>query len=135
MQSHRPADQSKIKLAISLLRIDSADIPPSARVCIPDIGTSSLSTKNSLKRTGAQAGLVETTDSRNSFNVARAARAEQELVEDVVEEEVRDELYCEMATNVVGIQYYRGWCNLSVLGTGSTHRNIKVLWDRVRKFV
>jgi len=132
MQSHRPADQSKIRLAVSLLRIDSADIPPSARVCIPDIGTSSLSTKSSLKRTGAQAGLVETTDSRNSFNVARAARAEHE---GVVEEEVRDELYCEMATNVVGIQYYKGWCNLSVSGTGSTHRNIEVLWDRVRKFV
>ncbi len=60
---------------------------------------------------------METTHSRNPSNVAHTSRIEDERVEDV-EEEVRDELYCEMATNVVGVQYYKGWfnCPFQVIG-------------------
>jgi len=36
----------------------------------------------------------------------------EEEIEDVTEEEVKDELYCIMTTTVVGIQYYKGWPNV-----------------------
>jgi SWI/SNF-related matrix-associated actin-dependent regulator of chromatin subfamily A3 len=42
-----------------------------------------------------------------SFPSASQA-VEEEHEEDSVDEEVKDEIYCTMATNVVGIQYYKG---------------------------
>lgn len=59
--------------------------------------------------------------------------SEEELAEEVAEEEVRDELYCTMHTNVVGIQYYKGWLN-GLLGGLTNFFNIKVSWVLEKKF-
>lgn len=45
----------------------------------------------------------------HSVAPALAQPSEEEMNEEVAEEEARDELYCTMHTNVVGIQYYQGW--------------------------
>jgi SWI/SNF-related matrix-associated actin-dependent regulator of chromatin subfamily A3 len=100
----RPADQSKIRLALSLKRIDPADIPASARVSTSVRATSSLpsSSQRSRKRTVTQAGFES-----SSVNQNLSATQEQQD-EEVVEEEVVDELYCQFASKVVGVQYYTG---------------------------
>ncbi|CAA7259081.1 unnamed protein product [Cyclocybe aegerita] len=111
----KPADQQKIKLAISLRRIDPADIPASAGMRpTPQVVSPSNDTGPSnagSKRTSTQAGLDRPTTAAR-FSVAPASSPQPPQVEneeDVQEEEeVRDELYCRMNTNVVGIQYYRG---------------------------
>jgi len=100
----RPTDQSKIRLAISLQRIDPADIPVSARGkpvrTTPSVASTS---QNHLrKRTIAEAGFESVAINQNSS----ATQEQQE--EEVVEEEVADELYCGMATKVAGVQYYTG---------------------------
>lgn len=101
----RPADKVKIRLAISLQRIDPADIPVSTRLnrVITNTPSSVSSTSQTRqKRTVAQAGFESASTDRNSF-----ATQEQEE-EEVVEEEVVDELYCHLVAKVVGIQYYKG---------------------------
>jgi SWI/SNF-related matrix-associated actin-dependent regulator of chromatin subfamily A3 len=99
----RPADQSKIRLAISLQRIDPVDIPVSARGKLVRATPSVPSTsQNHRKRTVTEAGFASVSTGQNSS----AAQELQE--EEAVEEEVADELYCEMVTKVVGIQYYTG---------------------------
>ena len=46
----------------------------------------------------------------NSQSVRRLSQlvVEEEFEEDTPEEEARDELYCSLSTNVVGVQYYKG---------------------------
>lgn len=61
---------------------------------------------NNLKRTVAQAGLESTPLKISSTSVPSPTQGDQE--EEVVEEESRDELYCEMSIQVVGVQYYTG---------------------------
>ena len=59
-----------------------------------------------LKRTAAQAGLEPAPLKKPSTSVPYPTQRDQE--DEVVEEESRDELYCEMSIQVVGIQYYKG---------------------------
>jgi len=106
-----PEDQNKIRLAISLRRVDPADIPYTARVNIPpstipvSAPTTAPATQMGQKRTSTQAGLT----ARPSVASAPShSQANVEVEKEITEEEVRDELYCTMNTNVVGIQYYRG---------------------------
>lgn len=124
-----PADQSKIRLAMSLRRVDPADMPPSARAnAIASVNASStaaLKTTN-LKRGAAQAGLSHTlrpaTGSSPSIQLS-STQANGE--EEVMEEETTDDLYCTMNTNVVGIQYYRGQYQYSIQDV-SPHRILRV---------
>src|SRR6266511_2522719 len=101
-----------MRLAISQQRIDPVDIPRTARLNAPVASTQSKSSAptpgiNNLKRTVAQAGLDSTARLKNaSTSVPSPTQRDQE--EEVVEEEQRDELYCEMSTQVVGLQYYTG---------------------------
>jgi SWI/SNF-related matrix-associated actin-dependent regulator of chromatin subfamily A3 len=95
-------DQSKIRLAISLQRIDPADIPLGARGkpvrTTPSVPSAS---QKHRKRTITEAGLESVLTDRDS-----STQVQQE--EEVVEEEVADELYLDMVAKVVGIQYYTG---------------------------
>ena len=99
----RSTDQSKIRLAISLQRIEPADIPISARGkpvrATPSVASTSLSNR---KRTVAEAGLESVLTDRNS------SVTQEQQEEEVVEEDVADEIYCIMVATVVGIQYYTG---------------------------
>ena len=101
----RPADQNKIKLAISLRRIDPADIPASARVTAPPPSNN----PTQRKRSAAQAGLQQSSQTHMQSMPGSSQRNTQESIEEEVQEEdARDELYCSLKTNVVGIQYYKG---------------------------
>lgn len=100
----RSADRSKIRLAISLRRIDPTDIPGSARVSTSVRATPSLpgssQDQSRRKRTVIEAGFeISPTEPNLSTS--------QEQLE-AVEDEVVDYLYCAMVCSVVGIQYYTG---------------------------
>lgn len=58
------------------------------------------------KRTATQAGFEAPVISQTSSSSSVLQSPEE--VEEVTEDEIRDELYCIMTTTVVGIQYYKG---------------------------
>ena len=62
------------------------------------------------KRTATQAGLDQPTTpvAPETMSASSAFQPPEEEVEDLSEEEIKDELYCIMTTSVVGIQYYKG---------------------------
>ncbi|EAU91423.2 hypothetical protein CC1G_01912 [Coprinopsis cinerea okayama7 len=107
----RPSDQQKISMAISLRRIDPSDIPETARsgqaTSGPPPGPTQLSQK---RKAGAPPTIPATSVTaqipRDLLPGRRRGEEEEENLP--MEEEVRDELYCVMVTNVVGIQYYKG---------------------------
>lgn len=91
-------------------RIDPADIPASARATAP------LSSTNPTqrKRSAAQAGLHHSSQTHTQHTPGSSQHNAQESIEEEVqEEEARDELYCSLKTNVVGIQYYKGMAPLT----------------------
>ncbi|KAG2015673.1 DNA repair protein RAD5, variant 2 [Coprinopsis cinerea AmutBmut pab1-1] len=107
----KPSDQQKISMAISLRRIDPSDIPETARsgqaTSGPPPGPTQLSQK---RKAGAPPTIPATSVTaqipRDLLPGRRRGEEEEENLP--MEEEVRDELYCVMVTNVVGIQYYKG---------------------------
>lgn len=107
-----PQDQQKIQLAISLRRINSADIPESAKIQLTSSGPSiEPNTAPSVKKRKADEHVSQPEISRPSGTrvISQSTQqAEAELPEEVTEEDVRDELYCTLVTSVVGIQYYKG---------------------------
>ncbi|KAH9892824.1 SNF2 family N-terminal domain-containing protein [Cubamyces lactineus] len=128
-----PADQSKIRLAIGLRRVDPSDIPASAKTADPALATTgpsqrkrkaqyeaSLAASQSSLPSSSQSGLPPPYSSQPSSSqplrrisdlppgVSLPQRLEEDEVEDFPEEESRDELYVMLKTNVVGIQYYKG---------------------------
>ncbi|KAG5635503.1 hypothetical protein H0H81_011022 [Sphagnurus paluster] len=115
-----PQDQQKIRLAISLRRIDPSDIPDSAKAkVIPSTLTNERPSQKKRKAEQERAMASQGGSSRPEATISSTSRlrptlptasqlAEDEKVEEPPEEEVRDELYCTMNTNVVGIQYYKG---------------------------
>ena len=132
-----PQDQQKIRLAISLRRVDPADIPASAK----SVQTARLATaakpnagfsKNNKKRKADET--TSTVPTLRSVTGTLPQPSEEDQAEEVAEEEVRDELYCTMHTNVVGIQYYKGCVN-TLLGFSLTSCfNTKVSWGPEKKF-
>jgi SWI/SNF-related matrix-associated actin-dependent regulator of chromatin subfamily A3 len=99
----RPNDQSKIRLAISLQRIDPVDVPVTVRGKPVRITPSVASTsQNHRKRTALEAGFESASTDRN------LTATQEPPEEEVVDEDVADELYCTMVAKVVGIQYYTG---------------------------
>lgn len=110
-QDLKPSDQQKIRLAISLRRIDPADIPETAKSkalnpATPNTGSGPTSLK---RKAPLEVQPVVSQHSTPVVSFPSASQAvEEEIEEDSVDEEVKDEIYCTMATNVVGIQYYKG---------------------------
>ncbi|KAG5722646.1 putative SWI/SNF-related matrix-associated actin-dependent regulator of chromatin subfamily A member 3-like 1, partial [Termitomyces sp. T112] len=109
-----PEDQQKIRLAISIRRIDPADIPDSAKV--KTTASASVTTNvqsNQKKRKAEQDSRLAASQAVNmapkTLTLPSATQlAEDENIEETPDEEIADELYCSMKTNVVGIQYYKG---------------------------
>ncbi|KAG5353743.1 hypothetical protein C0989_002526 [Termitomyces sp. Mn162] len=114
MQGDVPEDQQKIRLAISIRRIDPADIPDSAKV--KTTASASVTTNvqsNQKKRKAEQDSRLAASQAVNmapkTLTLPSATQlAEDENIEETPDEEIADELYCSMKTNVVGIQYYKG---------------------------
>ncbi|KAI9067101.1 hypothetical protein FKP32DRAFT_1588914 [Trametes sanguinea] len=125
------ADQSKIRLAVGLRRIDPADIPPTAQAQDPALSTSGPSQrKRKLQYEASLSQGAPPSSSQSYLNppsssqppssqplrrvsglapvVPYSQRYQEEEIEDVPEEESRDELYVMLKTNVVGVQYYKG---------------------------
>lgn len=104
-----PQDQQKIQLAISLRRINSVDIPESAKVKISSSGPSiEPNPAPSTKKRKADEHVLQPEISRPSGTRVMSQQAKAKLPEEAAEEDVRDELYCTLVTSVVGIQYYKG---------------------------
>ncbi|KLO20367.1 hypothetical protein SCHPADRAFT_897662 [Schizopora paradoxa] len=116
----RPADKEKVKQAIARLRVDPADVPPSARNPNLQPPPSSVKTQNGLKRKAdaiAGPSSSQTQASSSHRSASTSANRSHTSGPDVMEldsdddndvEEVRDELYCMINTKVVGLQYYKG---------------------------
>ncbi|KAG6819869.1 hypothetical protein H0H93_007803 [Arthromyces matolae] len=111
----KPQDQQKIRIAISLCRVDPTDVPNSAKSQrIYGEGRASASSElPSQKKRKIEhdqvAGPAGMTSALQPLTIPTMTQiAEDEMVEDISEEESVDELYTIMNTNVVGIQYYKG---------------------------
>lgn len=104
--SFRAVDKARVTLAMSLRRIDPADIPESARVKKPILTSNHVTSNAPKKRKAAQAGLGQASSSTNPTPTASASFPCP--TQEDVEEEIVEELYCNLTTSVVGIQYYKG---------------------------
>jgi hypothetical protein len=76
----------------------------------------------------AQAGLDQATAlvMPQTLSASSDFQQAEEEIEDVAKEEIKDELYCVMTTTVIGIQYYKGWLNV----TRPSHHFIHRIWFR-----
>jgi SWI/SNF-related matrix-associated actin-dependent regulator of chromatin subfamily A3 len=112
-------DQQKVRRAISLRHVDHVDIPPSAKTV--DLTHLDATDSSHKKRKAAHDASVTPSQpthssskhSRNPNSDSQSIRrrskpVEEEVEDDASEEEVKDELYCSLSTNVVGVQYYKG---------------------------
>lgn len=120
--SSRPEDQSKIRMAIALRRVDPADIPASAKAApnttgAPPTPVSSQGPSQKKRKAAfeaAQAAVVSTPARTPAPQALRhliptaTQIAEDETVEDVAQEESIDELIVSMKASIVGVQYYKG---------------------------
>ncbi|KAE9411346.1 hypothetical protein BT96DRAFT_952431 [Gymnopus androsaceus JB14] len=94
-------DQQKIRVALALRRVNPAEIPSSAA---SSAATPSHTGAVNLKKRKEPSSASGSTAAQSSQTESVENPAEDEAME----EEVRDELIVSMATQVVGIQYYRG---------------------------
>ncbi|RPD63881.1 hypothetical protein L227DRAFT_542891 [Lentinus tigrinus ALCF2SS1-6] len=123
-----PADQNKVRLAVSLRRVDSADIPATARdPALSAAGPSqkkrklqyeaslnaSQNTPPSSQPSSSQPSSSQPLRRISGPPMSQIAQLVEEPEEDVPEEESRDELYVMLKTAIVGVQYYKG-----LVGTG-----------------
>ncbi|KAF7376249.1 DNA repair protein rad5 [Mycena sanguinolenta] len=93
-----PADQAKIRTAISRRSVDPSDVPETARVpAVP-----------SQKRRRAEFEASQAASSSQATVVSSGQQPVEEEEDEFVEVEPPDELYVTMQTDVVGIQYYSG---------------------------
>ncbi|PIL34185.1 transcription factor [Ganoderma sinense ZZ0214-1] len=119
-----PADQSKVRLAVGLRRIDSADVPATAKD--PALSTPGPSQKKRRLQYEASFGSQNSPPSSSQPSSSQpsssqplrrisgpplsqiAQPVEEVEIEDEPEEESRDELYVMLRTSIVGVQYYKG---------------------------
>ncbi|TFK94573.1 hypothetical protein K466DRAFT_509225 [Polyporus arcularius HHB13444] len=119
-----PADQNKIRIAVSLRRVDSADIPATAK----DLALSTAGPSQKKRRLQYEASLNASQNTPPSSSqpsssqpsssqplrrisgppLSQITQTVEEPEEDVPEEESKDELYVMMKTAIVGVQYYKG---------------------------
>jgi hypothetical protein len=86
---------------------------------VPEANTTSLtSSQNHQKRTVAEAGFASASTDQNSF------------VTQEQQEEVADELYCDIVVKVVGIQYYTGNSGLFFFANGRAKIYDRLGWTR-----
>lgn len=104
-------------MAISLCRVDPADIPESAQIRDPVQASASSGASSQRKRKTARECLALSSQPSGSQVVVLTQTPASEQVEEEVEGntpqgESKDELYCSLTTNVVGIQYYHGMAGI-----------------------
>ncbi|THV02370.1 hypothetical protein K435DRAFT_963104 [Dendrothele bispora CBS 962.96] len=124
----KSSDQQKIRRAIAARHVDPADVPATARKPEPSRPSVPVpSTSQSSSRTVATPNQVSTSHPpvpqtsigqnkrkaqdqplRPSQLVASQVIDIDELEDNGPEEDAKDELYCSMRTDVVGLQYYKG---------------------------
>lgn len=109
----RPEDQAKIRMAVGLRRIDPRDVPESAKL---KAGTAtsipSFSGATQKKRKATDEPVAGPSQSGGAART-RVIHIDEDIEEIVPVEEVKDELYVTLRTNVVGVQYYQGMLFLS----------------------
>ncbi|TFK26482.1 hypothetical protein FA15DRAFT_667364 [Coprinopsis marcescibilis] len=96
-----PADQQKIRLAVTLRRVAPEDIPATAKVA-PRV-TIAPTPVAGQKRKAADMSMARTQEV-----VPRGTALSLDAEDCEEEEDIPDELYCVLKTSVVGIQYYKG---------------------------
>ncbi|KAI0743822.1 SNF2 family N-terminal domain-containing protein [Daedaleopsis nitida] len=120
-----PADQGKIRLAVSLRRVDSADIPSTAKD--PALSTPGPSQKKRKLQYEASLTSSQNTPPSSSQPSSSQPPSSQPLrrisgpplsqirqpveeveTEDILDEETKDEMYVVLRTSIVGVQYYKG---------------------------
>lgn len=85
-------------MAVGLKRVDAKDVPESAKTAVEaEAGGAGA------KRKAEDAPVAGPSGART-----RVVRIDEDIEEIVPEEEVKDELYVMVRTNVVGIKYYDG---------------------------
>ncbi|KAI0779816.1 SNF2 family N-terminal domain-containing protein [Fomes fomentarius] len=124
-QSLMPADQSKIRLAVQLRRVNSVDIPPTAKDPIlvapgpsqkkrklqyeASLGASQNTPPSSSQPRSSQPSSSQPLRRTSGPPLSQIRQTVEEVeVEDIPEEESRDEVYVWLRTSIVGVQYYKG---------------------------
>ncbi|THH08085.1 hypothetical protein EW145_g2943 [Phellinidium pouzarii] len=113
----RRNDQTKVRQAIARKRVDPADVPETAKN--PQPTTAALPPVMQKRKADAIAGpsssqtrvssySQSTTGNRGSTLTQGVTELSDEEENEESEEESKDELYCVMSTQVVGLQYYKG---------------------------
>lgn len=128
--SPRSEDQQKIRMAVSLRRVDPGDVPESAKIReSSSVRSTAKAIANLSKRTATQAGLDHRKARVIPQTLSPSSAFEPEEVEEVAEDEFRDDLYCIMTTTVVGIQYYKGWLKVTCCPSHPfIYQNIVQVW-------
>ncbi|KAF9451964.1 hypothetical protein P691DRAFT_772701 [Macrolepiota fuliginosa MF-IS2] len=99
-------DQAKVRLATQLRRIDPADIPESAKPKhAPPVSRVSVPQASRNKRKAIEEPPRAST---SCVSFAQSQMAIEIADDEPQDDEIIEELYCTMHTNVVGIQYYKG---------------------------
>ncbi|KAJ3534925.1 hypothetical protein NMY22_g6710 [Coprinellus aureogranulatus] len=112
-QELNATDQQKIRIAVSLSRIDPSDVPETAKVktaarpAVVRHAVPSTSTAMKRKATGT-ADPMALIPPPLTQGTRRAMIAEEEEDAAAPVEDIQDELYGQMTSEVVGIRHYRG---------------------------
>ncbi|KAH8119200.1 SNF2 family N-terminal domain-containing protein [Phellopilus nigrolimitatus] len=115
----RPSDQAKIRQAIARKRVDPTDVPESAKsssITQPTQTSSPVKTQKKRKAdslAGPSSSQTRVPSSSQSVNDGGTITQGNVIEiddndEEYSEEEPKDELYCMMSSQVVGVQYYKG---------------------------
>lgn len=105
---HRYEDQQKVKRAITLQRVDPADIPATAKVAAPPAMVPSFSMPGpSFNGSTAQKRKYQP-DVANGIQNTQGPLGDEDEDFMPAEPELADELYCVVKTSIVGVQYYKG---------------------------
>lgn len=102
----RPEDQDKVRRAISTGQVDASDVPEAAKTSDSSNITEIKHSQKKRKATFEEPALPTRP---STSQLASSQSQPREVIDvDLVEEEVKDEIYCVLTTKVVGIQYYKG---------------------------
>ncbi|KAL5507134.1 ARC19 [Sanghuangporus vaninii] len=116
--SLKHVDQAKIRRAIARKQVDPEDVPASAKtLALPPSARPSNSNSQSGKRKASSTAGPSSSQASGSSQAPATHRSSGLMPSDVIEvvddedepePETKDELYCVLETQVVGVQYYTG---------------------------
>ena len=111
-----PQDQEKIRRAIANQRVDSSDIPLTAKAATSTtIHTSSFTSQvpapSQKKRKAVPEQVAHTTSTKPAVPATIRSNVDDDDEVTIIEPDPIDELYCTLSTSIVGVQYYKGGCS------------------------